>query len=73
MVIPLVRQRKREDEERLLERKKIQLDDTKKLSADNNHDTAVDTSDLVAEMMVWSWLSLIATNPHYLISKNPTN
>jgi hypothetical protein len=54
MVIPLVRQRKREDEERLLERKKIQLDDTKKLSADNNHDTAVDTSDLVAEMMVWS-------------------
>jgi hypothetical protein len=33
----------------------------------------VDTSDLVAEMMVWSWLSLIATNPHYLISKNPTN
>ncbi|KAK8459489.1 hypothetical protein SEVIR_2G152500v4 [Setaria viridis] len=46
--------RKREDEERRLERKKLQLDDTKKLSADNNHDTAVDTSELVAEMMVWS-------------------
>ncbi|TKW32168.1 hypothetical protein SEVIR_2G152500v4 [Setaria viridis] len=43
--------RKREDEERRLERKKLQLDDTKKLSADNNHDTAVDTSELVAEMM----------------------
>ncbi|CAN6195274.1 unnamed protein product [Urochloa humidicola] len=43
--------RKREDEERRLERKRVQLDDTKKFNADNNHDTAVDTSELEAEMM----------------------
>ncbi|PUZ69997.1 hypothetical protein GQ55_2G181100 [Panicum hallii var. hallii] len=43
--------RKREDEEQRLERKKVQLDDTKKISIANKHDTAVDTSELMAEMM----------------------
>ncbi|XP_039809676.1 structural maintenance of chromosomes protein 6B-like isoform X4 [Panicum virgatum] len=43
--------RKREDEEQHLERKKVQLDDTKKISIANKHDTAVDTSELEAEMM----------------------
>ncbi|OEL37148.1 Structural maintenance of chromosomes protein 6B [Dichanthelium oligosanthes] len=43
--------KKREDEDCHLERKKVQLDDTKKISADNIHDTAVDTSELEAEMM----------------------
>nr|CAB3456476.1 unnamed protein product [Digitaria exilis] len=43
--------KKREDEERHLERKKVQLDDTKKFSAVNNHDNAVDTSELESEMM----------------------
>ncbi|EER98630.1 hypothetical protein BDA96_02G160800 [Sorghum bicolor] len=42
--------RKREDEELHLERKKAQLDDTKKISVDNSHAAAVDTSELVAEM-----------------------
>jgi len=43
--------RKREDEEQHLERKKVQLDDTKKISIANKHDTVVDTSELEAEMM----------------------
>ncbi|KAK3132524.1 hypothetical protein QOZ80_6AG0523890 [Eleusine coracana subsp. coracana] len=43
--------RKREDEERLFERKKVQLDDTKKISAKNNHETALDTNEIEAEMM----------------------
>ncbi|RLN33350.1 hypothetical protein C2845_PM03G29530 [Panicum miliaceum] len=43
--------RKREDEEQRLERKKVQLDDTKKISIANKHDTAMDTSELEAEMM----------------------
>lgn len=43
--------RKREDEEQCLERKKVQLDDTKKISIDNNAAAAVDTTELVAEMM----------------------
>lgn len=64
---PYVPQKKREHEELNLERKKAQLDDTKKISVDNSHDAAVDTSELVAEMMVCSRLPLycIATN-HYL-------
>jgi hypothetical protein len=49
---PHVPQRKREDEELHLEHKKAQLDDTKKISIDNSHAAAVDTSELVAEMMV---------------------
>jgi len=50
-----------------LERKKAQLDDTKKISVDNSHAAAVDTSELVAEMTVCSRLPLycIATN-HYV-------
>lgn len=51
---PHVPQRKREDEELHLERKKAQLDDTKKISVDNSRDAAVDTSELEAEMMVCS-------------------
>ncbi|XP_066397226.1 structural maintenance of chromosomes protein 6B-like [Miscanthus floridulus] len=43
--------KKRENEELNLERKKAQLDDTKKISIDNSHAAAVDTSELVAEMM----------------------
>nr|CAB3449120.1 unnamed protein product [Digitaria exilis] len=43
--------KKRKDEELQLERKKVQLDDIKKFSAVNNHDTAVDTSELEPEMM----------------------
>ena len=64
---PHVPQKKRENEELNLERKKAQLDDTKKISIDNSHAAAVDTSELVAEMMVCSRLPLycIATN-HYL-------
>ena len=64
---PHVPQRRREDEELHLERKKAQLVDTKKISIDNSHDATVDTSELVAEMMVCSRLPLycIATN-HYV-------
>ncbi|CAD6219830.1 unnamed protein product [Miscanthus lutarioriparius] len=43
--------KKRENEELNLERKKAQLDETKKNSIDNSHAAAVDTSELVAEMM----------------------
>ncbi|XP_066392341.1 structural maintenance of chromosomes protein 6B-like [Miscanthus floridulus] len=43
--------KKRENEELNLERKKAQLDDTKKISIDISHAAAVDTSELVAEMM----------------------
>ncbi|KAJ1288974.1 hypothetical protein BS78_02G129900 [Paspalum vaginatum] len=43
--------RKKEDEERHLKRKRLQLDDTKKISIDNNHAAAVDTAELEAEMM----------------------
>jgi len=50
--------RKREDEEQHLELKKVQLDDTKKISIASKHDTAVDTSELEAEMMVCSLLFL---------------
>jgi len=49
---PHVPQKKRENEELNLERKKEQLDETKKNSIDNSHAAAVDTSELVAEMMV---------------------
>ncbi|KAL6639820.1 hypothetical protein ACP70R_022642 [Stipagrostis hirtigluma subsp. patula] len=42
--------RKREEEERQLERKKVLLDDTKRISAENNYDTAVDTTEVQAEM-----------------------
>ncbi|KAL6854585.1 hypothetical protein ACP4OV_019147 [Aristida adscensionis] len=42
--------RKREDEERELECKKRKLDDAKKFSAENNYDTAVDTTELEAEI-----------------------
>jgi len=64
---PHVPQKKRENEELNLERKKAQLDETKKNSIDNSHAAAVDTSELVAEMMVCSRLPLYcsATN-HYL-------
>lgn len=47
-------QRKREDAERLFERKKVQLDDTKKISAKNNHETAIDTNEIEAEIAVCS-------------------
>ncbi|KAF0912252.1 hypothetical protein E2562_013204 [Oryza meyeriana var. granulata] len=43
--------RKRVEEERLLERKKVQLDDIRKTSADINRGTSLDTSELEAEMM----------------------
>ncbi|XP_062200080.1 structural maintenance of chromosomes protein 6A-like isoform X2 [Phragmites australis] len=43
--------RKREDEEWRLEHKKVQLDDTKRISANNSHETVVDTTELEAEMM----------------------
>ena len=64
---PHVPRKKRENEELNLECKKAQLDETKKNSIDNSHAAAVDTSELVAEMMVCSRLPLycIATN-HYL-------
>lgn len=49
-----------------MERKKAQLVDTKKISIDNSHAAAVDTSELVVEMMVCSRLSLncFASNHH---------
>uniref|UniRef100_A0A0D3H3Q0 RecF/RecN/SMC N-terminal domain-containing protein n=1 Tax=Oryza barthii TaxID=65489 RepID=A0A0D3H3Q0_9ORYZ len=43
--------RKRVEEERLLESKKVQLDDIRKTSADINRVTSSDTSELEAEMM----------------------
>uniref|UniRef100_A0A0E0LYC2 RecF/RecN/SMC N-terminal domain-containing protein n=1 Tax=Oryza punctata TaxID=4537 RepID=A0A0E0LYC2_ORYPU len=43
--------RKRVEEERLLESKKVQLDDIRKTSADINRVTLSDTSELEAEMM----------------------
>jgi len=42
-----------------VERKKAQSDDTKKISIDNSHAAAVDTSELVAEMMVCSQLPCV--------------
>jgi hypothetical protein len=39
--------------------KKAQPDDTKKISIDNSHAAAVDTSELVAEMMVCSQLPCV--------------
>ncbi|TVU10824.1 hypothetical protein EJB05_44376 [Eragrostis curvula] len=42
--------RKREDEERHFERKKVELDNAKKISANNSHDTALDTTEIEAEM-----------------------
>uniref|UniRef100_A0A0D9XBA2 RecF/RecN/SMC N-terminal domain-containing protein n=1 Tax=Leersia perrieri TaxID=77586 RepID=A0A0D9XBA2_9ORYZ len=43
--------RKRAEQERLLESKKVQLDDIRKTSADINRVTSSDTSELEAEMM----------------------
>ena len=39
--------------------KKAQSDDTKKISIDNSHAAAMDTSELVAEMMVCSQLPCV--------------
>lgn len=42
----------------------MQLDDTKKISADNNHDTAMDTSELEAEMKVCSHFSVFTVSEY---------
>lgn len=47
-------QRKREDEEQFFESKKVQLEDAKKISAKNSHETAMDTNEIEAEMKVCS-------------------
>jgi hypothetical protein len=47
-----------------VEHKKAQSDDTKKISIDNSHAAAVDTSELVAEMMVcFNCLASISLKP----------